>query len=144
MGKKRIIKKAEDSAPEISQKGRPSISSRKRFSRGLVHILSTYNNTIITITDEQGNVILSNSSGRSGFHGSKKGTPYAATKAAEFLADQSRDLGITDIDVRIKGVGSGRESALRVFGQRGFVIHSIKDATPIPHGHPRLVKPRRV
>ena len=98
MGKKRIIKKAEDAAPE--QKTR-AVSSRVRLHRALVHIFSTYNNTIITLTDDAGNVVLSNSSGRSGFHGSKKGTPYAATRAAESLADQSRDMGIADIDVRV-------------------------------------------
>ena len=142
MGKKRIIKKAETSAPVSSSA--PAVSSKRRLSRGFVHVYSTYNNTIITLTDENGNVYASNSSGRSGFSGSKKGTPYAATKAAETLADQARDMGLTDVDVRIKGVGSGRESALRVFAQRGFMIHSIKDVTPIPHGIPRPTKPRRV
>jgi len=141
MGKKRIIKKAEDAAPE--QRAR-AVSSKKRLHRAIVHIFSTYNNTLITLTDESGNMVLSNSSGRAGFHGSKKGTPYAATKAAETVADQSREMGIAEIDVRVKGVGSGRESALRVFGQKGFAIHSIKDLTPIPHGHPRVKKPRRV
>lgn len=146
MGKKRIIKKAETSAPESSSAKSlaASSSSKKRLARGVIHILSTYNNTILTLTDERGDVVLSGSSGRSGFYGSKKGTPYAATKAAEALADEAREMGLTDIDMRVKGVGSGRESALRVFGQKGFTIHSIKDMTPIAHGHTRPTKPRRV
>ncbi len=110
----------------------------------MVHISATYNNTLISLTDARGNLFAQHSSGRAGFSGSKKGTPYAATKAAEVIADQARDMGVIDLDIRIKGLGSGRESALRVFGQKGFAINSIKDMTPIPHGIPRLKKPRRV
>lgn len=143
MGKKRIIKKTSDSG-EKSASSSPRASSKRKLAEGIVHIFSTYNNTLITLTDSAGNVYLSQSSGRSGFSGSKKGTPYAASKAAEILADAARDLGLADIHVRIKGVGSGRESALRVFAQKGFQIHSIKDATPIPHGDIRPAKPRRV
>ncbi|MSR76212.1 MAG: 30S ribosomal protein S11 [Candidatus Ryanbacteria bacterium] len=141
MGKKRIIRKSgegESSAP------RQSSSSRRKLAHGLVHISATYNNTLISLTDARGNLFAQNSSGRMGFSGSKKGTPYAATKAAEVIADQAREMGVTDLDIRIKGLGSGRESALRVFGQKGFAISSIRDMTPIPHGIPRLKKPRRV
>ena len=144
MGKKRIIKKADDAGSSESKPGAVSTSSRKKLSRGVVHILSTYNNTLLTLTDENGNVYASTSSGRSGFSGSKKGTPYAASKAAEVLADKGREMGLAEIDIRIKGVGSGRESALRMFGQKGFLINSVKDMTPIPHGHTRPAKPRRV
>lgn len=111
---------------------------------GIVYILSTYNNTIITLTNEKGDVFLTSSAGRSGFTGSKKGTPYAATKAAESLADAARELGLVEVSIRVKGVGSGRESALRVFAQKGFVINSIKDMTPVPHGYIKPSKPRRV
>lgn len=142
MGKKRIIKKATESgeapvSPVVS-------SSKRKLTNAVVYIYSTYNNTIITLADERGNVYLSTSAGRSGFSGSKKGTPYAASKAAEIIADQARELGVTEVTLRVKGVGSGRESALRVFGQRDFAIHSIKDTTPIPHGYLKAVKPRRV
>jgi small subunit ribosomal protein S11 len=143
MGKKRIIKKGEETAPEKSAPARKT-TSKKRLTHGIVHVYSSYNNTVISMTDESGNAVLSNSSGRSGFKGSKKGTPYAATKAAEFMADQAREMGVTEVHVRIKGVGSGRESALRVFANKGFSILSIKDMTPIPHGYPKLAKPRRV
>lgn len=142
MGKKRVIKKSaegSESAPKAASR-----SSKKRIAKGILHVLSTYNNTLITLSDEFGNVVLSTSSGASGFSGSKKGTPYAASKAAEVLADKAREMGLTEVAVRIKGVGSGRESALRIFAQKGFEINSIKDMTPIPHGYPRLKKPRRV
>lgn len=143
MGKKRVIKKPTESSTD-SKGAVPGHSSKKRLTTGIIYILSTYNNTMITLTDENGNVYVTTSAGRSGFSGSKKGTPYAATKAAEILADRARDMGLTDIAVRIRGVGSGRESALRVFGQKGFMIHSIKDLTPIPHGTMKATKPRRV
>jgi small subunit ribosomal protein S11 len=143
MGKKRIIKKGADAGGD-KQPAPARESSKKKLSSGIIHILSTYNNTLITLTDEQGNVYMSQTSGRSGFSGSKKGTPYAASRAAEVLAERAREIGLSDIQVRVKGVGSGRESALRVFAQKGFNIHSIKDMTPLPHGHVRSVKPRRV
>ena len=143
MGKKRVIKKTTESAGE--SKGAPAgKTSKKKLSSGVIHIFSTYNNTMITLTDELGNVILSSSAGKSGFSGSKKGTPYAASRAAEILADSARELGLTDVNIRVKGVGSGRESAIRVFGHKGFTINSIKDTTPIPHGYTRPPKPRRV
>ncbi len=141
MGKKRVIRKSGEG--EVSAI-RQASSSRKRLTQGVVHIFATYNNTLISLTDARGNLFSQYSSGRAGFSGSKKGTPYAATKAAEFIADRARDMGVTDLSIRIKGLGSGRESALRVFGQKGFAIGSIRDITPIPHGIPRLKKPRRV
>jgi small subunit ribosomal protein S11 len=143
MGKKRIIKKTEDVGEKATGVA-PRVSSKRRLTEAVVHVLSTYNNTLITLTDTAGNVYLSQSSGRTGFSGSKKGTPYAASKAAEILADQARELGVTEVAMRIKGVGSGRESALRVFAQKGFQIQSIKDTTPTPHGHSKPTKPRRV
>src|SRR3989344_7844942 len=144
MGKKRIIKKSGDSVGETVGARVAGASTKRRITHGIIHIFSTYNNTMITLTDQNGNVVLSGSSGRSGFSGSKKGTPYAATKAAELLADQAREMGVTDVAIRVRGIGSGRESALRVFGQKGFMIHSVKDLTPIPHGHMKSTKPRRV
>ena len=144
MGKKRIIEKTEEVKDGAASGARLGVSSKRKLAKGMIHIFSTYNNTLLTLTDERGNAYLSYSSGAAGFSGSKKGTPYAASKAAETLADRARELGLIDIDVRVKGVGSGRESALRIFAQKGFSIHSIKDVTPIPHGHPRVKKPRRV
>ena len=144
MGKKRIIKKSGEATADAAGARPAGTSSKRRLTHGVIHIFSTYNNTMITLTDLSGNVVLSGSSGRSGFSGSKKGTPYAATKAAELLSDRAREVGLTDVDIRVKGVGSGRESALRVFGQKGFAIHSVKDMTPTAHGYTRPTKPRRV
>ena len=143
MGKKRIVKKSGQSESTSAAKGK-SFRKRNQITRGIVHINSTYNNTLITLTDELGNTYLTASCGRCGFSGSKKGTPYAASRAADALADEAREIGLTDIDIRIKGIGTGRESSLRVFGQKGFNIHSIKDMTPIPHGFVRPPKQRRV
>ncbi|MEK7576940.1 MAG: 30S ribosomal protein S11 [Patescibacteria group bacterium] len=143
MGKKRVIKKSTEGGEKAAGPV-VRVSSRRKLSEGIIHILSTYNNTLITLTDLRGNVYLSQTSGRSGFSGSKKGTPYAASKAAELLSDQARELGLAEIHVRVKGVGSGRESALRMFAQKGFQIHSIKDMTPTPHGYTKPTKPRRV
>lgn len=143
MGKKRVIKKA----AEVSEGAiKPSgiKSSKRKLASGIVHILSTYNNTMIALTNDEGDVYLTSSAGRSGFSGSKKGTPYAASRAADALAEAARELGVSDINIRVRGVGSGRESAIRVFGQKGFNIHSIKDVTPISHGYMKPPKPRRV
>ncbi|MEK7643566.1 MAG: 30S ribosomal protein S11 [Patescibacteria group bacterium] len=142
MGKKRVIKKAGDG--EGSSQTASSRSSKKRLTSAIVHIRSTYNNTLLTLTDEKGNVFSSASAGRSGFSGSKKGTPYAASKAAEILADHALQMGVTEIAIRVNGVGSGRESAIRTIGQKGFAIHSLKDLTPVPHGFMKAEKPRRV
>lgn len=143
MGKKRIIKKGDELSGE-QKAGAVSTSSKKKLARAVIYIYSTYNNTLLTLTDEDGNVYLTGSSGRSGFSGSKKGTPYAASKAAEIMAEKAREMGVADIDLRVRGVGSGRESALRLFAQKGFNIHSIKDLTPTAHGFMKATKPRRV
>src|SRR3990167_10218002 len=147
MGKKRIVKKRGESVEEQIQariaKARAK-SSKKKLHSALVHISSSYNNTLIALTYEEGNAVFQSSSGAMGFRGSKKGTPYAATRAAEDVASFAQQLGVKDIDIRIKGIGSGRETVIRFFVQKGFNVRSIKDLTPIPHGIPRLPKPRRV
>lgn len=145
MGKKRIIKKTAE-APEggegvIKTK---KIGAKKRVARATLYILSTYNNTIVTLGDDKGNILFQYSAGAAGFKGSKKGTPYAASRAAEVVAKRAQDLGVEELNIRVKGIGSGRESAIRVFTQWNFNILSIKDRTPIPHSIPRLPKPRRV
>ncbi|OGF58970.1 30S ribosomal protein S11 [Candidatus Giovannonibacteria bacterium RIFCSPLOWO2_01_FULL_43_160] len=110
----------------------------------MAHILSTYNNTIISITNQNGDVILSSSSGALGFSGAKKGTPYASTKVAEFLGEKAKAVGIKNLGILVKGVGSGRDAALRSFAAQGFEIYAIRDITPVPHNGPRAPKPRRV
>lgn len=108
------------------------------------HVQATFNNTIITITDHQGNTILWGSPGTLGFRGSKKSTPYAAQMAAQKVAEQAKQLGIKELDVLIKGPGPGREAAIRAFQTVGLKIRSIADVTPIPHNGCRPPKRRRV
>jgi len=109
-----------------------------------VFIFSSYNNTIISFTDLNGNVIASRSAGRIGFKGTKKSTPFAASKTAEAVGQLAEKMGIKRVHVIVKGIGSGRDSALRSIANQGFEILSIKDATPIPHNGCRPPKPRRL
>ena len=117
---------------------------RKNITSGVVHVNSTFNNTIITITDAQGNTVSWCSSGTMGFKGSRKSTPYAAQVAAEQAGRKAQEHGMKELDVEVKGPGSGRESALRALQSIGFTIRSIKDITPIPHNGVRPRKRRRV
>ena len=111
---------------------------------GVVHVNSTYNNTLISFTDAQGNVVAWSSSGTMGFKGSRKSTPYAAQMAAEDAGRKAQEVGMKEVEVRVKGPGSGRESALRALQAVGFTIKSIKDITPVPHNGCRPPKRRRV
>jgi small subunit ribosomal protein S11 len=111
---------------------------------GLVYIQATFNNTIVTITDGQGNTVSWKSSGSLGFRGSRKGTPFAAQQAAMNAATQARDHGLRSVDVRVSGPGSGRESAVRALAAAGIDVRSIRDVTPIPHNGCRPPKRRRV
>lgn len=117
---------------------------RKNIASGIAHVNSTFNNTIITISDEQGNAISWSSAGGMGFKGSRKSTPYAAQIAAEDAGKKAQEHGMATLDVRVKGPGSGRESALRALQAIGFTINSIVDVTPIPHNGTRPRKRRRV
>jgi small subunit ribosomal protein S11 len=117
---------------------------KRMVSEGVVHIHSTFNNTIITISDPQGNVVAWASAGAVGFKGSRKGTPFAAQVAAESAARKAAELGMRQVQVFVKGPGAGRESALRSLQAAGFVVSVIKDVTPIPHNGCRPPKRRRV
>ena len=117
---------------------------RKNISEGVVHIHSTFNNTIVTITDYQGNVISWSSAGSMGFKGSRKGTPFAAQQAADSAAKKAMDHGLRTVQIFVRGPGAGRESALRALQSAGFKISLIKDVTPIPHNGCRPPKRRRV
>lgn len=117
---------------------------RKNIASGVAHIQSTFNNTIITITDTIGNVISWGSSGAQGFKGSRKSTPFAAQMAAEEAGKRAMEHGMKNLDVRLKGPGSGRESALRALASIGFNIGFVQDVTPIPHNGCRPPKRRRV
>jgi small subunit ribosomal protein S11 len=119
--------------------------ARKNVAKGMAVVNSTFNNTLVTITDLQGNVISWSSAGTMGFKGSRKSTPYAAQIAGEDAGRKAQDHGMKDlVEVRVTGPGSGRESVLRGLQSVGFVIHSIKDVTPIPHNGCRPKKRRRV
>jgi small subunit ribosomal protein S11 len=125
-------------------KGKTKKKTRVIESEGVAHITATFNNTVVTITDMQGNAITWGSAGKSGFKGSKKSTPFAAQIAAENAAKEALNLGVKRVHVRVQGPGSGRESAIQSLQAAGLQIRSIKDVTPIPHNGCRPPKRRRV
>lgn len=131
-------------AEEKAAAGPKRKKARKTVSEGVAHIHSTFNNTIITITDPVGNVVAWSSAGSVGFKGSRKGTPFAAQLAAEAAAKKALDAGVRTVQVLVKGPGAGRESALRSLQAAGFAVSLIKDVTPIPHNGCRPPKRRRV
>jgi len=143
MGKKRIV--TTEGAQTVDQKSKAqTVSAKKRVESGILHVQSTYNNTKLMLTDKAGNALMWGSAGGSGFRGAKKGTPFAAAKVGETLALKAANLGLKEVAVVVKGVGSGRESAIRGFVGKGLTIVSIKDETPMPHNGPQPKKPRRV
>ena len=152
MGKKRIIKQTEE---ELAKEGATILERREKVKvgaaparsavrRGIAHILASYNNTIVTLTDDKGSVLAWSSAGSLGFKGTKKATPFAAARVAEAVVEKSRKTGLEEIIVLVKGVGSGRESAVRALANQGLNITLIKDITPLPHNGPRAKKVRRV
>ncbi len=142
MGKKRVVKQGgtEDGAQARSAAKAP----KRKLSEGVLHIQSTYNNTRLLLTDKEGNALAWSSSGSLGFKGAKKGTTFAAGKVGELIADKAMAMGIKDVSVVIRGVGSGRESSLRAFSAKGLGFTSIEDSTPVPFNGPKPRKPRRV
>mgnify|MGYP001602202649 FL=1 len=143
MGKKRIIKKS--GAPEGGGAQRTlSRIPKKKAEIGVLNILATFNNTLLTLADTQGGALLSASSGALGFAGSRKSTPFAAAKVGELLGEKAQQMGMREASVVVRGVGAGRESALRAFAGKGIAITRISDRTPIPHNGPRPKKARRV
>jgi len=128
----------------MAKRTRTKRKEKKNISTGVVHIQSTFNNTIVTITDPTGNIIAWSSAGAQGFKGSRKSTPFAAQLAAEDAAKKAMEHGMRNVEVYVKGPGSGRESALRSLQAVGFNVLLIKDVTPIPHNGCRPPKRRRV
>ena len=118
--------------------------TRRNVSRAVVHIKATFNNTIVTISDPQGDTLCYASAGMVGFKGSRKSTPFAAQRAAEVAADKAAKFGLKEIEVRVKGPGSGRESAITALQAAGLTIKAIEDVTPLPHNGCRPPKKRRV
>jgi len=142
MGKKRIVKKDGESGSE----SQPPVSlvSKKRVDIGVLNVQSTYNNTKVVLTDTKGNTLCWSSSGSLGFRGAKKGTPFSAAKVGETVGVKAQAMGIKEVSVVVRGVGSGRESSIRGFLSKGINLTSIRDATPVPHNGPKPKKPRRV
>jgi small subunit ribosomal protein S11 len=144
MGKKRIIKKSGRGMDQGRKERALSKIAKKRLERGVLHVEATFNNTKAVLTDDSGNAVMSSSAGALGFSGARKSTPYAAAKVGELLGDKALAIGLKEASVVIRGIGAGRESALRAFAGKGIQIRAIKDATPVPHNGPRPPKPRRV
>lgn len=148
MGKKKIAITEEEvkDTEETSVATAPVVSSKatkKRFDSGVLCVESTYNNTKLVLTDPKGGTLAWSSSGSLGFKGAKKGTPFAAAKVGETLAARAQELGVKEVRVVVKGVGSGRESAIRGFISKGINLTTIADMTPVPHNGPKPPKPRR-
>lgn len=154
MGKKRIIKQTEAEIlkegekvdEKIEKTARKAVSSatRERVPRGRAYIKSSYNNIIITVTDPRGGVLAWASSGSLGFRGAKKATPFAASRVAEAVCEKVKKTGMNEVGVYIRGIGSGRDSAIRSLEMRGLRVTYIKDITPVPHNGCRPPKRRRV
>lgn len=145
MGKKRIVKT--DEKPEVDTLTEKvevvEKSGKRRIDSGVLYVESTYNNTKLTLADSKGNTLAWSSSGSLGFKGAKKGTPFAAAKVGETLAQKAQNIGIKEVRVVVKGVGSGRESAIRGFISKGINLTIIQDKTAVPFNGPKPPKPRR-
>lgn len=143
MGKKRIIKKGGGSDVSGTSRALARVP-KKKLNEGRLNVLATFNNTIVTLADPKGNVLITASSGALGFKGARKSTPFAAAKVGEIIGDKASQMGMREAAVVIRGVGAGRESALRAFAGKGIAISRIEDQTPVPHNGPRPPKARRV
>ncbi|MFN7088628.1 MAG: 30S ribosomal protein S11 [Candidatus Paceibacteria bacterium] len=150
MGKKKVVTQTEEEvikegeAVETALKKAVGVPAGKKVTKGRVYINVTYNNTMITVTDTSGNVVAWASAGGLGFKGPKKATPFAAVRVAEAVIEKMKKIGMTEIEIYVRGIGGGRESAIRAFVSKDMDIKLIKDVTPIPHNGPRPPKVRRV
>lgn len=150
MGKKQVVDQTKEDIEKEAQRRKEKRAkatarkAKKKVDSGRVYIKATYNNTYVSVTDEEGNVIAWTSAGTLGFSGPKKATPFAASKVAEAIAEKLKRTGPFDVEVFIKGIGRGRDSVLKTLAGRGFNIQAITDVTPIPHNGPRERKRRRV
>jgi small subunit ribosomal protein S11 len=144
MGKKRVITKGEQAGGSGVPPAQKTVAKGRSFRDGRINVYSSYNNTLMSLADVQGNVVFVASAGAAGFKGNKKSTPFAASKVAELLAEAAGARGVERVSVILRGIGPGRESALRSFATKVFEIISIQDKTPVPHNGPRPRKVRRV
>ncbi len=150
MGKIKIVTKEED-IKDIPAEGavesvpkKAGKAPKKKIVAGTLHVEATFNNTKVSLSDKQGNTLFWTSSGALGFKGAKKGTPFAASKAGSIIGEKAKAIGIKEVDVKISGVGSGREPTVRAFMAFDIEISAIVDVTPVPHNGPKPKKPRRV
>lgn len=143
MGKKRIIKKGGGSDVAGTSRALSRVP-KKKVAAGTLNVLATFNNTIVTLCDQKGNSLIAASSGALGFKGSRKSTPFAAAKVGEIIGEKAQQMGMKEANVVVKGVGAGRESALRAFAGKGISITKITDMTPVPFNGPRPKKARRI
>ncbi len=144
MAEKKITAPADKKAEPKKDLAPVAKAPKRKVDTGILYVQSTYNNTMCLLTDVKGNALAASSAGALGFKGAKKGTPFAAAKVGEVLADKAKLMGMKEVACIIKGVGSGRESAVRSFITKGLGISSIKDVTPVPFNGPKAKKPRRV
>jgi len=149
MGKVKIITKEENNTDEVKADSSSQVklsgkAPKKKIVAGTLHIEATFNNTKVILSDKSGNALFWTSAGTLGFKGAKKGTPFAASKAGSIIGEKAKALGIKEVDVKVKGVGSGREPTIRSFMSFDIEISSIQDITPVPHNGPKPKKPRRV
>ena len=148
MGKIKIITKEEekkDAPTEVAEVVKSATKTpKKKVVAGTLHVEATFNNTKVVLSDKEGNTLFWTSAGSLGFKGAKKGTPFAASKAGSVIGEKAKALGIKEVDVKVKGVGSGREPTIRAFMAYDIEISGVKDITPVPHNGPKPKKPRRV
>lgn len=144
MGKKRIVKKNSSGVDSALKARSLAKVMKKKIVEGILFVESTYNNTRLSLSDKSGNILAWSSSGSLGFKGAKKGTPFAASKIGELIGEKAQQAGLKEVSVIVKGVGSGRESAIRGFSTFGVDVVSIIDKTPVPHNGPKARKPRHV
>lgn len=150
MGKIKIIDKELGDKSEVTEVVLPVApkqsgkAPKKKVVAGTLHVEATFNNTKVVLSDKEGNTIFWTSAGALGFKGAKKGTPFAASKAGSVIGEKAKHLGIKEVDVKVKGVGSGREPTIRAFMAYDIEISGVKDITPVPHNGPKPKKPRRV
>lgn len=149
MGKIKIVKKEEENTESLEKplengsKTGPK-TPKKKIVSGTLHVEATFNNTKVVLSDKEGNTLFWTSAGSLGFKGAKKGTPFAASKAGSVIGEKAKALGIKEVDVKVKGVGSGREPTIRAFMAYDIEITGVNDVTPVPHNGPKPKKPRRV
>lgn len=147
MGKKRVITKSGEDISKIEEKAssiKAKASSKKRLETGRIYIRASYNNTSVSLTDLKGGLIAWSSAGSLGFKGPKKATPFAASKVVSVLMEKTKKIGLKTVEIYVKGIGGGRETAIRSLANHGLDIILIKDITPMPHNGPRPPKVRRV